>query len=602
MSGVTAADASGLDNHGTLRGGPVWSRGLNNNALKFDGINDYVAISRLKYDRRGIPAVTVAAWLRTTKAFDQVIVSFDQGEYWQLAINGSMADDGQIGWLLMTDAGVTGVRSSSRIDDGSWHHVAGVFDNGRLTVCVDGAVSGTGAGGRSFGRGTTRYGFLGISSLADRFDGTRGASAFFNGELDDVRIYDRALSQAEISQLAFRGPANDACANAEPVGEVTNLPFDTRTATHDGPGLYIRSPNRWYRYAPTAAGVATVSLAGSQFDTMLAVYRGAEPNPGPDRVVGFDDDFDGMTSQLTFDVAAGQEYLIEVGGFDRSTGPGLLTITRESVAPPEFDLGDAPDGTNSEGRRMTAYADGGAGAVPANFPTVYETRAGQPQGPVHLQPKAVAHLGVAVSLEFEADKGADEDARNNLRPAADDPNQDGGDDGLTGPIRMPNGDWTSFDYVVNIIQPGKDLWVNVWCDWNRDGDWDDSSGTDPEMVSGGQFVSEWAVQNQYLFGLPTGQHQVSTPGFIAWHPDKGSEKIWMRITLSEKPWKGGANPNMPGNGGSGPAEGYDFGETEDYLITPEVGCSLCQDLNNDGRIDFDDLVSLMYTWLDTCPE
>jgi hypothetical protein len=91
-----------------------------------------------------------------------------------------------------------------------------------------------------------------------------------------------------------------------------------------------------------------------------------------------------------------------------------------------------------------------------------------------------------------------------------------------------------------------------------------------------------------------------TPGFLAWHPDKGPEKVWMRITLSEKPWKGGAYPGVLGNGGSGPAGGYDTGETEDYLVVPEAVCTLCQDFTNDGKVDFDDLIDLIYKWLDNC--
>jgi hypothetical protein len=74
----------------------------------------------------------------------------------------------------------------------------------------------------------------------------------------------------------------------------------------------------------------------------------------------------------------------------------------------------------------------------------------------------------------------------------------------------------------------------------------------------------------------------------------------MRITLSEKPFKGGENPGVRGNAGSGPAAGFEIGETEDYFFVPESDCILCRDLNGDGKVDFDDLIELMYTWLDSC--
>jgi hypothetical protein len=402
--------------------------------------------------------------------------------------------------------------------------------------------------------------------------------------------------------LAFRGPSNDDCQNAEAIGEVTNLPFDTTQATLDGPSLVIRSPNLWYRYTASATGSATVSLCGSQFDTLLAVYQGGDCNPTRSRLIGSNDDFCGLQSQLTFDVTANQVYLMEVGGFSRITGHGVLSVTCEASTPPVVDLGDAPDGSLPDGRRMTAYKDGLATPVQAHFPTVFDDRAGQPRGPVHLSPETVAFLGQTVTLENQADKGPDEDMVNNIDPARDKADQDGGDDGMVMPVAMPQCGWATIDYTVTVVQPGTDLWLNVWCDFNRDGDWDDDSTTDVTMACDGGPVREWAVQNQYLYGLTAGPHPLTTPAFIAWHPEKGPANVWIRVTLSEKPWKGGSNPGKRGNGGSGPVEGYEIGETEDYLITAEVTCPLCQDYNKDGTVNFDDLIALIYKWLDQCPE
>ncbi|MEN6335349.1 MAG: LamG domain-containing protein [Phycisphaerales bacterium] len=601
-SGTKAVDATGLGNDGTLKNGPVWVKGFKANALKFDGTNDYVAIDKLKYNQKGMQAVTVATWVRTTKAVDQIIASFDRDHYWQLVINGNVADDGQIGWLVATDAGVAGIRSTARVDDGNWHHVAAVFDNGKMTVYIDGTAGGSGTSGKLFGSGATRFGFFGAGSQADKFDGTKTSGSYFNGELDDARIYDRALPKTEIEQLALRGPGNDMSANATAVAEVDKLAFDTRLATPDGQGLYITSPNLWFKYTPSAAGRATVSLAGSQFDTMLVVYRGAQADPGQDRVIGFNDDTNGLTSELTFDAVANQSYLIEVGGFDSLVGQGLLTITCAGTAPGEFDLGDAPDGSNNVGKRMTAYTMAGQNPIQGNFPTVFETPAGKPRGPLHKDPLALAVLGAGATLEIDADKGADEDPTTNLNPSRDESDKDGADDGVILPLTLPNGEFASFEYNVSVIQPNAEMWVNVWFDWNRDGDWDDDGATTPELVAGGRKVSEWAVQNQYLYGLSAGVHKIATPAFLAWHPAKGPEKVWMRITLSEKPWKGGATPGVLGNGGSGPIDGYEAGETEDYLITPEGTCSLCQDRNGDSKVDFNDLVELMQLWMDSCME
>ena len=163
---------------------------------------------------------------------------------------------------------------------------------------------------------------------------------------------------------------------------------------------------------------------------------------------------------------------------------------------------------------------------------------------------------------------------------------------------LPNCGWATIDYDVTVASPGTDLWVNVWLDFNRDGDWDDTL-TCPRGPA-----TEWAVQNQFLFDLPAGLRRITTPAFLSSHPKNGPAEIWMRITLSEQPWEGGSNPGQLGNGGSGPRAKYDIGETEDYYFSPATtsatGCELCEDFNGDGVIDIQDLAAFTAEWLATC--
>ncbi len=224
-----------------------------------------------------------------------------------------------------------------------------------------------------------------------------------------------------------------------------------------------------------------------------------------------------------------------------------------------------------------------------------------PYGPIHLNPLAVAHLGKTITHETEADIGQDQDGINNIKPQSNSPDNDKGDDGVIFPLNMPQCRWTTLDYIVNVINPGTNLWVNVWCDWNRDGDWDDDSNTDQALICTKGFVSEWAVQNQYLFNLPAGLNQLTTPAFLSWHPDEGAKQIWMRVTLSEQPWTGGSDPGSRGNGGSGPQEGYDIGETEDYYFMPDTSRTICEDINGDGVINLEDLAAITTDWLENCP-
>ena len=390
--------------------------------------------------------------------------------------------------------------------------------------------------------------------------------------------------------------SNDDCENAQAVGDVTNLAFDTTDATHDGPGNYITSPNIWYCYTATCTGEATISLCGSSYDTALAVYDGCDCQQISEPI-SYNDDACSTQSELTIDVVAGKQYLIEVGGYENNTGQGILNISCEGEPAEEgADLGDAPDRTNNFGLNMTTYGN----LTPANFPTVFNDGSGfGPYGPIHAQPLAKAHLGDGVTAEDEADTGYDQDGINNIVPPQLN-NRDLQDDGVLNlPLNMPHCKLTTFDYLVNIINPGTDLYVNVWFDFNRDGDWDDDDVTDPTLMCttscSGAPVNEWAVQNQLLFNLPVGLHQISTPGFMSWHSAEKPAAVWMRITLSEEPWKGGS-----GAGGSGPQAGYLYGETEDYYFTPDQECTVCEDFTNDGIVDFDDLVAYIILWLDEC--
>jgi len=395
--------------------------------------------------------------------------------------------------------------------------------------------------------------------------------------------------------------SKDDCVGAEPLGDAKNLPFSTTGKTFDGPGLCLASPNIWYCYTATCTGDVTVSLLGSAYDTMLAVYKDCECYPTDGDLIACNDDFgSAYQSQVTFVAVTGGKYLIEIGGYGSETGDGILNVscqggTSGDVKP---DLGDAPDSTNNFGNAMVAYS-----SVTAHFPTVYDDGSGAgPYGPVHLNATAVAVLGRQVSGESEADTGPDDDSTNNLLPFQNSPNLDWADDSVgmpDVPLSLPNCGWTQFEYEVTVIDPSVDLWVNVWFDFNRDGDWDDIVDC-PD----GRSVPEWAVQNQFLYNLPVGLNKITTPGFMSVHPKDASERIWMRITLAEQPWTGGSNPGELGNAGSGPVEKYQIGETEDYRFFPEVPasteCPLCEDFNGDGVIDMDDLADLTAEWLANC--
>lgn len=255
------------------------------------------------------------------------------------------------------------------------------------------------------------------------------------------------------------------------------------------------------------------------------------------------------------------------GVFEDGETEDYLLLVDPQPNEPTADLGDAPDSSNTTpGTPMTAYPAGGPPGIQANFPTVF-TVGSPPHGPIHLQPRTVAWLGSAVTLEQEADIGLDEDGGNNIVPIMDWPDMDLADDGVVFPIVLLHCQPGDFKFVVTYpaspVTPPP-LYVNVWFDYNRDGDWDDSFNC-PNNVS----APEWAVQNQLLMVLAAGTYTFTTSPFVPWlDPMTDPSEMWMRITLAEQPWQpiGGG----PGFGGSGPASGYQYGETEDYYFAPEI--------------------------------
>ena len=273
-----------------------------------------------------------------------------------------------------------------------------------------------------------------------------------------------------------------------------------------------------------------------------------------------------------------------------------FVITGDDTTAPEYDLGDAPDSSNSlAGGTMLAYP-----GVNGCFPTVYQ--AGSPPfGPLHRHPRDMFFLGKRVSLEIEADIGPDEDGVNNLGlaafpglrtfpglrlpgleslPQAGDyilpymaADRDGADDGLHQPVVYfpATGDGrTTVDYDVTCTSPQPTrAYVNMWFDFNRDGDWDDLLSA-PD----GAAESEWAVRNQVLPFPSPGEYTFTSPPFACSHllTDE-ADPLWVRITIAEEQHFPPIliSGTLPGLEGAGPAEGYEYGETEDYLIRPMIG-------------------------------
>ncbi len=185
-SGTQALDVSGSGNTGvTTR--TTWSTaGRTGSALSFGG-NAFVTIAdNAMLDLTA--GMTIEAWVRPSSSSNNVrpIVYKERGFGFSYALFSSSNGNVPAAWIRTT-AQVSAAGTSS-IPSNTWTHLAATYDRSRLRLFVNGVeVTNTAATALiSTGTGPLRIG------------GTNNGSDFFRGLIDDVRIYNRALSAAEI--------------------------------------------------------------------------------------------------------------------------------------------------------------------------------------------------------------------------------------------------------------------------------------------------------------------------------------------------------------------------------------------------------------------
>jgi hypothetical protein len=154
---------------------------------------------------------------------------------------------------------------------------------------------------------------------------------FVNFNLDDAALCNGACPIAPTSTPTATSSAsnNDDFNNAISVSmPYTNTQsIDSATTAGDDPVLVCDGNQGhnsvWYRFTPLSNGVLTVNTAGSDYDTVLAVWTGAR---GSLVSRGCNDDYNGLQSQVAVNVSTGITYYVEVASYD--IGPsGSLNIS-----------------------------------------------------------------------------------------------------------------------------------------------------------------------------------------------------------------------------------------------------------------------------------
>jgi hypothetical protein len=182
--------------NGTLHGSPQYAAGVNGQGLNFNGSTDYISSTLVPISN--VAAYTIAGWLKTT----------DSGNYMYIWSNASSLNN--VLYFLLGKAADNKLYFSQRLDgsnqtyvtakgpllnDGNWHHVAATRDALNWAFYVDGAY----IGGPTSQTGNPLIANHNRSAIGVFYSAT--PTGYWNGSIDELMIYNRALSLSEIQTI-----------------------------------------------------------------------------------------------------------------------------------------------------------------------------------------------------------------------------------------------------------------------------------------------------------------------------------------------------------------------------------------------------------------
>ncbi|MCG8467348.1 MAG: hypothetical protein MJB57_03955 [Gemmatimonadetes bacterium] len=208
-----ADDESGNGHDGVISGATLVadrSGSPTSAAVSFDGVDDDIRVATSPLLRSA--NYSVSLWVKTTQTTAGQVVLFS-GQYHQNSASGNgyqleMNSSGNVGADQFTRPSVNhgGGAASGPVNDGAWHHVVVSWDGTTTRAYIDGVLGGTQTtpccNGANPGpiRWTSPFDDFLMGFTLDIFGGP--ISDRYLGFLDDIRVYDRALSESEVASLA----------------------------------------------------------------------------------------------------------------------------------------------------------------------------------------------------------------------------------------------------------------------------------------------------------------------------------------------------------------------------------------------------------------
>ena len=210
-TGTLVSDSSGNGLDAQAVGGTSWVAGLYAGGIELDdGLNGHVAAPHDPL--HDVSELTIAAWINidVLQNYDGVLTKGTNVSPYSLMLS---TPDQRFKFrannFFPTGGSGVGIFTSSNVlTTGSWHHIAVTFDGQDVVLYLDGAHDSThNASGLVLGRTTEDL------IIGGDFP---GGDEYFDGRLDDVRLYDAALTADQIAQLG--GPLDYLVSNVSSIG------------------------------------------------------------------------------------------------------------------------------------------------------------------------------------------------------------------------------------------------------------------------------------------------------------------------------------------------------------------------------------------------
>jgi hypothetical protein len=186
-TGATADDSSTANNDGSISGAAWTDSGRFGKALAFDGVNDIVSIPDAD-SLDASDALTLEAWVKPSQHVDWHNVIMKEKTGGQLAYAMYSSAWNERPSAHVNTNGEQNSQGTAQLPLNNWSHLALTYDSTTLKLYVDGAVVSSKA----------IAGPIGASTLPLRIGGNTIWGEYFKGDIDEVRIYRRALTAAEI--------------------------------------------------------------------------------------------------------------------------------------------------------------------------------------------------------------------------------------------------------------------------------------------------------------------------------------------------------------------------------------------------------------------